>query len=115
MKHLVISAGLFLVSSLASANLVPHAITQPAHLQSNSINAANSVSVYALNPLVDTKSPYQTPTKTEAIYSTLFEFSAHINQAIDHNGLSVFWNHSLISTAVSAGKIRTGSSAKAVG
>ena len=102
MKHLVISVGLFLVSSLASANLVPHAINQPAHLKSISLLAANSLSGYSLSPLADTKSPYQKPTKTEAIYSTLFEFSSHINQAIDQTGLSVYWNHSIISTFVSA-------------
>ena len=102
MKHLVISVGLFLVSSLANANLVPHTITQPAHLQNKSSIAANTLTSNALSPLAETKSPYQKPTKTEAIYSTLFEFSSHINQTIDHSGLSVYWNHSLISTFVSA-------------
>lgn len=104
MKHLVISVGLFLVSSLASANLVPHTINQPAHLQSINLMAANSLSSYTLSPLADTKLPYQKPTKTEAIYSTLFEFSSHINQAIDQTGLSVYWNHSLISSVASTAK-----------
>ena len=99
MKHLVISVGLFLVSSLAHANLVPHTITQ---ITPQVSRVANTAIGHALSPIAHTQLLINKPSKTEVIYSTLFEYSSHINQTIDHSGLSVFWNHALISTAINA-------------
>ena len=89
---------MFLVSSLASANLAQNTITPPAAQQSNLTNIAS----LPLSPLVNAPSLPLNPSKMEAIYSGLFEYSSHINQSIDHHGLTVFWNHSLISTAINA-------------
>jgi hypothetical protein len=99
LKQFVISVGLFLVSSLANANLVQHTITQTTPHANSAVNA---VMGHALSPLAHTHLLSDKPSKTEETYSTLFEYSSHINQTIDHSGLSVFWNHALISTAITA-------------
>lgn len=93
--------GLFLVSSVASANLVQHTITQTTPQASR---AENAVIGHTFSPLAHTHLLSDKPSKTEAIYSTLFEYSSHVNQIIDHSGLSVFWNHALISTAIDTAK-----------
>lgn len=99
LKQFVISVGLFLVSSVASANLVQHTITQTTPQASRAENAAIG---HAISTLAHTHLLSDKPSKTEVIYSTLFEYSSHINQTIDHSGLSVFWNHALISTGIDA-------------
>ncbi len=104
MKHFVISVGLFLVSSLASANLVQHTITPPVIQKNNAVTAVNSLGVKTFSPQANASITDNKASKTEAIYSTLFNYSSHINQTIDRSGLTVFWNSTLISTAIEAAK-----------
>lgn len=64
--------------------------------------ALKNVNAQTLGHLADLQVINDKQSKIETIYSTLFEYSSHINHTVDHDGLAVFWKHALISTAIDA-------------
>jgi hypothetical protein len=102
LKQVLISVGLLLVSSLASANLVPNSVSPAPHQSSSVAIALKGFSGQTLGHLADLPLANQKLTKIETLYSNLFEYSSHIHHAIDQDGLAVFWKNALISTAIDA-------------
>jgi len=40
--------------------------------------------------------------KISSLYAKLFDYTSHINQTADHEGLAIFWKNTLIANAIDA-------------
>lgn len=116
MKRFVIFAVLFAAASLANANLVQqnaaltlsksdpsqHASLQTAVTQSSFKNSLKIVNTQILSHLSDAQFTYNNANKVGFFYGKLFDYTSHINQTVDHEGLAVFWKNTLIANAIDA-------------
>lgn len=102
LKQFVITVSLFLVSNLATANLLQHSISHAVEHKSIVATTLKYVNPQTVSNLADLHLDNEKLSKIEVVYSKLFEYSSHINQTSDHDRLRIFWNHALISTAIDA-------------
>ena len=116
LKHLVIFVVLFAAASLANANLVQQSIapisSKPAQSQEalfQTAAAADSfknplkiVNTQILSNLANMQLTHDKTTKIGFLYAKLFDYTSHINQTADHEGLAIFWKSTLIANAIDA-------------
>jgi len=115
LKHLVIFVVLFAAASLASANLVQQNITpisskstqsqeafQTAVTADSFKNSLKIVNTQILSNLANMQLTHDKTTKIGFLYAKLFDYTAHINQTADHEGLAIFWKSTLIANAIDA-------------
>ena len=116
LKHLVIFVVLFAAASLASANLVQQGIT-PISSKSTPVqnvllqatvtpesikNPFKVVNTQMLSNLANMQLTHDKTTKIGFLYAKLFDYTSHINQTADHEGLAIFWKNTLIANAIDA-------------
>lgn len=115
LKHLVIFVVLFAAASLASANLVQQSITpisskstqsqeafQTAVTADSFKNSLKIVNTQILSNLANMQLTHDKTTKIGFLYAKLFDYTAHINQTADQEGLAIFWKSMLIANAIDA-------------